>query len=62
MREMHFTDEEVKNMLLSYIAKELTKNKTPEEIYKQACNMEPFNDYLEIVQATFEEGGFLKND
>lgn len=60
--EIHFTDEEVKNMLLSYIAKELTKNKTPEEIYKQACNMEPFNDYLEIVQATFEEGGFLKND
>lgn len=49
-----FTEEEIDDLIKSYYVDQILKNKSPDVIYKEMLNMEPYNNYRELVQAFFE--------
>ena len=50
-----FTEEEMDSLIKSYYVDQVFKNKSPDIIYKEMLNMEPYNSYRELVQAFFEK-------
>lgn len=52
---VHYTDEEMYKMIQLFYLRERVKEKSNEEIHKELCSIEPFNNYLSIVEAFFEQ-------
>ena len=50
-----FSNDEIKAMIEKYFTAEMVKSRNVQEVYEEMCNLEPFVNYLDLLQSYFEE-------